>query len=355
VAVEKDFRRVLDRRDVDAVVVAVPDHWHALQTVMACQAGKDVYVEKPLSLTVREGRLMTAAARTHGRIVQAGSQQRSGVHYAHAVKLVQDGAIGAVHKITAGFTRNVMPGFVARELRGGLTPELDWEMWLGPAPYVPFDPFRCIYHFRWFWNHSGGQMTNWGAHDLDIARWALGARAPASVTGFGGRFALTDGGETPDIQEVLYDFPEARLAGGKGCVVSWTVREVGASKGEPLVFHGTKGALAISRRGFKVTPDVWKADPKNETPATAAVEEAGADIDVFDAAHIGAFIDAVRSRKRPVADVEEGHLTAAMCHLGNIATRLGRSLRWDAEKEECVGDAEANGRLHYEYRKPWTL
>jgi len=355
VAAFTDFRRVLDRRDVDAVVVAVPDHWHALQTVMACQAGKDVYVEKPLSLTVREGRLMTTAARTHGRIVQAGSQQRSGVHYAHAVKLVQDGAIGAVHKITAGFTRNVMPGFVARELRGGLTPELDWEMWLGPAPYVPFDPFRCIYHFRWFWNHSGGQMTNWGAHDLDIARWALGARAPASVTGFGGRFALTDGGETPDIQEVLYDFPDARLAGGKGCVVSWTVREVGASKGEPLVFHGTKGALAISRRGFKVTPDVWKADPKNETPATAAVEEAGADIDVFDAAHIGAFMDAVRSRKRPVADVEEGHLTATMCHLGNIATRLGRSLRWDAEKEECVGDAEANGRLHYEYRKPWTL
>jgi predicted dehydrogenase len=354
-AVENDFRRVLDRRDVDAVIVASPDHWHAAQTVMACQAGKDVYVEKPLSLTVREGRAMTAAARAHGRVVQTGSQQRSGVHYARAVKLVQEGAIGAVHKITAGHTRNVMPGFVARELRSGLTPELDWEMWLGPAPYVPFDPFRCIYHFRWFWSHSGGQMTNWGAHDLDVARWALGARAPASVAGFGGRFALTDGGETPDVQEVLYHFPEASLGGGKGCVVSWTVREVGASRGEPLVFHGTKGSLAISRRGFKVTPDVWKADPKNETPAIPAQEEPGAELAVFDAAHVGNFLDCVRTRKRPVADVEEGHLTAAMCHLGNIATRRGRSLRWDADKEEFVDDEAANGRLHYEYRQPWTL
>jgi predicted dehydrogenase len=352
---ETDFRRILDRKDVDVVVVAPPDHWHALQTVMACQAGKDVYVEKPLSLTVREGRLMLKAARAHDRIVQTGSQQRSAAHYQKAVRLVQDGAIGEVHKITAGFTRNVMPGFAARELKDGLTPELDWDLWLGPAPYVPFDPFRCIYHFRWFWSHSGGQMTNWGAHDLDIARWALGAPAPAAVSGFGGRFALKDGGETPDVQEVLYDFPDASLGGGKGCVVSWTVREVGASRGEPLVFHGTKGSLAISRRGFKITPEVWKADPQNQKPAMEAAEEPGAELGVLDAAHVRNFLDCVKSRKRPRADVEEGHLTAAMCHLGNIATRLGRGLRWDAENEQVVGDAEANGRLHYEYRKPWTL
>jgi predicted dehydrogenase len=306
VAVEKDFRRVLDRRDVDAVVVAVPDHWHALQTVMACQAGKDVYVEKPLSLTVREGRLMTTAARTHGRIVQAGSQQRSGVHYAHAVKLVQDGAIGAVHKITAGFTRNVMPGFdrarAARRAHPGAglghVARARAPRSLRPLPlHLPLPLVLELF----------------GRPDDELGRArprhrALGAgRARTRVGhGFGGRFALTDGGETPDVQEVLYDFPEASLGGGKGCVVSWTVREVGASKGEPLVFHGTKGALAISRRGFKVTPDVWKADPKNETPATAALEEPGADIGVFDAAHIGAFIDAVRSRKRPAADVERG-------------------------------------------------
>jgi predicted dehydrogenase len=344
--VEKDFRRVLDRPEVQAVIVATPDHWHAVQTVMACQAGKDVYVEKPLSLTVREGRRMVEAARAHGRVVQAGSQQRSGAHYARAVKLVQEGALGEVHKITAGFTRNVMPGFAPRELKGGLTPELDWDLWLGPAPAVPFDPFRCIYHFRWFWSYSGGQMTNWGAHDLDIARWALGARGPASVAGFGGRFALRDGGETPDVQEVLYHFPESR------CVVSWTVREVGAGRGEPIVFHGTKGSLALSRRGFSVTPEVWKADPENEKPAMEARQEPGGEMDT---AHVRNFLDCVKSRARPAADVEEGHLTATMCHLGNIATRLGRGLRWDAGKEELAGDAEASGRLHYEYRKPWTL
>jgi predicted dehydrogenase len=313
-----------------------------------------VYAEKPLSLTVREGRAMVDAARKHGRVVQTGSQQRSGAHYAQAVKLVQEGSLGGVHKITAGFTRNVMPGFAPRLLKDGLTSELDWDLWLGPAPLIPFDPLRCIYHFRWFWNYSGGQMTNFGAHDLDIARWALGARGPASVTGLGGRFALKDGGETPDVQEVLYHFPEASLGGGKGCVVTWTGREVGSSPGEPLVFHGTKGSLAISRKGFRLTPEEWKGDKPIAalTPVVAPLEVPGSDLDDT---HVRNFLDCVKSRARPTADVEEGHLTAAMCHLGNIATRLSRSLRWDTAKEQFLGDAEANGRLHYEYRKPWTL
>jgi predicted dehydrogenase len=352
VAPLKDFRRLLDRKDIDAVIVATPDHWHALHAVMACEAGKDVYCEKPLSLTVREGRLMADAAHNHGRIVQTGSQQRSGAHYQKAVKLVQDGGIGPVHKITAGFTRNVVPGFVARELKNGLTADLDWDLWLGPAPQVPFDPYRCIYHFRWFWNHSGGQMTNFGAHDLDIARWALQAKAPASVAAFGGRYELKDGGETPDVQEVIYNFPDATLGGGKGCLVTWTGREIGSSPGEPLIFHGTKGTLAVSRRGFKVTPETWKGDPPSERPAMEPMQEPGSEMD---AAHVRDFLDCVKSRKAPIANVDEGHRTATMCHLGNIATRLGRSVRWDAEKEEFIGDADANRRLHYEYRKPWKL
>jgi predicted dehydrogenase len=352
VAPLKDFRRLLDRKDIDAVIVATPDHWHALHAVMACEAGKDVYCEKPLSLTVREGRLMADAAHNHGRIVQTGSQQRSGAHYQKAVKLVQDGGIGPVHKVTAGFTRNVVPGFVARELKNGLTADLDWDLWLGPAPQVPFDPYRCIYHFRWFWNHSGGQMTNFGAHDLDIARWALQAKAPASVAAFGGRYELKDGGETPDVQEVIYNFPDATLGGGKGCLVTWTGREIGSSPGEPLIFHGTKGTLAVSRRGFKVTPETWKGDPPSERPAMEPMQEPGSEMD---AAHVRDFLDCVKSRKAPIANVDEGHRTATMCHLGNIATRLGRSVRWDAEKEEFIGDADANRRLHYEYRKPWKL
>ena len=343
----EDFRRVLDLKEVDAVIIGTPDHWHALPTIMACEAGKDVYCEKPLSLTVREGRLMVEAARKHQRVVQTGSQQRSAAHYQQAVKLVREGKIGAVHKITAGYTRNAMPGFVPTEGLGKEVPAgLNWDLWLGPAPAVPYDPFRFLYHFRWFWDYSGGQMTNWGAHNLDIARWALGAQGPTAVAAFGGRYEIKDGGETPDVQEVLYNFP--------GCVVSWSGREVNRTRDEYLVFHGTKGTLNIMRDGFKVAPEVWKARRRNETPAMEPMEMK-ADPKTMEDAHARNFLECLKSRQRPSADVEEGHLSATFCHLGNIATRLGRSLKWDAAKEEFVGDDEANWMLSRPYRKPWTL
>jgi predicted dehydrogenase len=339
-----DFRRLLEIKEIDAVIVGTPDHWHALQTILACQAGKDVYCEKPLSLTILEGRRMVEAARKHNRVVQTGSQQRSGPHYQQAVKLVQEGAIGAVHKITAGYTRNALPGFSHEPwLSKELPKELNWDMWLGPAPYVPYDPFRCHYHFRWFWDYSGGQMTNWGAHNLDIARWALNAKAPTAVSGFGGRYEIKDGGETPDVQEVLYNFPTA--------VVSWSGREVNRTRDEYLVFHGTKGTLNIMRDGFTVAPETWR---KKKEPEIEPVQMKGHGNE-SQLLHIRNFLDCVKSRQRPIADVEEGHLTATMCHLGNLATRLSRSLNWDAAKEEFVGDREANQMLSRPYRKPWKL
>jgi predicted dehydrogenase len=212
-------------------------------------------------------------------------------------------------------------------------------MWLGPAPKRPFDPFRCIYNFRWFYDYSGGQMTNWGAHDLDIARWILGADAPSVVSGFGGRYALTDGGETPDIQQVTYQFPKT--------IVTWTVSEVAQGKPFTLDIYGSKGMLSLSRRGFKVTPEM-----QGRTPAMEALEVKTND---FQDEHARNFLDCMKSRQRPNADVEEGHRTAAMCHLGNIATRLGRSLRWDAVKEQVIGDTEANQMLSRPYRGPWKL
>jgi predicted dehydrogenase len=346
IATHGDFRRLLEMKEVDAAIIGTPDHWHALQTIMACQAGKDVYCEKPLSLTIREGRRMVEAARRHNRVVQTGSQQRSGLHYQQAVKLIQEGAIGGVHKISAGYTRNAMPGFKPEEALGKgkeCPPELDWEMWLGPAPYVPYDPFRCHYHFRWFWDYSGGQMTNWGAHNLDIARWALKAKGPLAVSGFGGRYAIKDGGQTPDVQEALYNFPT--------CVVTWSGREVNRTRDEYLVFHGTKGTLNIMREGFTITPETWR---KREKPEIAPMQMKG-DPNESQALHIANFIDCIRSRQRPVADVEEGHLTATMCHLGNIATRLGRSLRWDVEGESFIDDREASAMLARPYRQPWKL
>ena len=339
-AAHRDFRHLLDDKNVEAVVIATPDHWHALMAVMACRAGKDVYVEKPLSLTVAEGRTMVRAARQHNRVVQVGSQQRSGAHYARALQLIREGQIGKLHHVSVGFTRNVLPGFKPKDLPVD-EHNLDWEMWLGPAPRVPFDPFRCLYNFRWFWDYSGGQMTNFGAHHLDIARWAIGAAAPTTVAGFGSRFEVQDGGQTPDVQEVLYEFPE--------CVVTWTAREL--NRGErpwDIEFHGTRGTLGISRSGWKLTPEA----ASGEKTSAAVLQEKGGDLDH---AHIANFLDCVKSRARPSADVEEGHRSATMCHLGNIATRLRRSLRWDAEKEICTGDPEATRWLSRRYRKPWSL
>lgn len=342
----EDFRRLLEMKEVDAVIVGTPDHWHALPTILACAAGKDVYCEKPLSLTVYEGRKMVEAARKYNRVVQTGTQQRSGLHYQEAVKLIQEGGIGVVHKISAGYTRNAMPGFKPEEILGPskeCPKTLNWDMWLGPAPSVPYDPFRCHYHFRWFWDYSGGQMTNWGAHNLDIARWALGATGPTAVSAFGGRYAIKDGGQTPDVQEVLYNFPSA--------VVSWSGREVNRLRDEYLVFHGTKASLSIMRNGYQILPETWRKKEQPEVPA----QTVKAPTNDATALHVRNFLDCVKSRKRPVADVEEGHLTANMCHLGNIATRLGRSLQWDAAKEQFIGDKEANGMLSRPYRKPWKL
>jgi predicted dehydrogenase len=352
----KDFRKLLERKDIDAVIVATPDHWHAIPTIMACQAGKDVYVEKPLALTIKEGRAMVNAARKYKRVVQTGSQQRSGEHYARAVELIRGGKLGKIAHITAGHIRNSMPGF-GRYKDEPPPPELDWDMWLGPAPSRPYNKLRCIYNFRWFWDYSGGQMTNWGAHNLDIARWAMNVRSPVSVAAFGGRFALDDGGETPDVQEVMYQFP--------GFVLTWSVREMNGMSSGGFDFHGTKGNLSLSRGGFKVTAEKWattddaeetgkkkKVDKDDKKKMTEEMTDPGSEQPV---AHVRNFLDCVKSRKRPNADVEEGHLSAILCHLGNIATRLGRSLKWDAEKEEIVGDGDANRWLSKEYRKPWVL
>lgn len=195
-----DFRKLLDDREIQAVVVSTPDHWHALITMMACAAGKDVYVEKPLTLFVREGRWMVDVARKHNRIVQVGTQQRSGPSYKKALEVIRSGYIGKVNSVRMSSYRNIMPGF-------GAPPDttrpsdLDYEMWLGPAPARPYNPHRSIYHFRWFWDYSGGQMTNLGAHSIDIVQWIMQVQGPTAVTSSGGRFALEDNGETPDTQE----------------------------------------------------------------------------------------------------------------------------------------------------------
>jgi predicted dehydrogenase len=343
VATYNDFRDLLARSDIDAVLIATPDHWHALQTILACRSGKDVYVEKPTSLRVREGRAMVNSARKHGRIVQVGSQQRSGSHYINAINLIRQGTLGGVHHITANYTRNKVPGFVKKDINLHAN-KLDWELWLGPAPFVPFEEFRCIYNYRWFWDYSGGQMTNWGSHNLDIARWAIGAKGPIAVSSFGGRYELDDGGETPDLQATIYRFPH--------CIVTWTGREISAGNDNLLEFHGTKGTMVLTRECFRIIPETSTARIENDPPLDEMHEVGEGDLDCR---HIRNFLDCVHSRQRPNSDIEEGHLTAAMCHLGNISLHTGRMLNWNADAEVINGDEEANERLSYSYREPWSL
>ncbi|MGA2589232.1 MAG: Gfo/Idh/MocA family oxidoreductase [Bryobacteraceae bacterium] len=359
----RDFRKLLDDKDIQAVVVCTPDHWHALATIMACAAGKDVYVEKPLTLFVQEGRWMVTAARRYQRVVQVGTQQRSGPHYQKARELVRAGYFGKVVSARMGAFRNVMPGF-------GNPPDeppprdLDYDLWLGPAPMRPYNAHRALYHFRWFWDYSGGQMTNLGAHDIDIVQWFMGVKGPVAVSSSGGRFALEDNGETPDTQDSVFEYP--------GFTAVHSLREASAGRraGFGLEFFGSKGSMTVSRAGFEVFPDM-KIDPSNAIPtfegqpaggpqhSTAkpepwveAIKEPGSSPQQFDL-HVRNFLDCIKTRRQPIADVEGGHQAAVPCHLANISLRLGRKIRWDPDKEEIVGDREASAQLARSYRQPW--
>jgi predicted dehydrogenase len=363
-----DFRKLLDDRDVDAVVVSTPDHWHALMTMLACAAGKDVYVEKPLTLFVREGRWMVDVARRHRRVVQVGTQQRSGGHYRRARDLVRDGHIGKVASVRMQSYRNIMPGF-GTPADGDPPPELDWDLWLGPAPARKYNPNRCIYHFRWFWDYSGGQMTNLGAHALDVAHWFLEATGPVYVSSVGGRYSLRDNGETPDTQDALFEYP--------GFTALWSHREACAGQTPGgLEFCGPRGSLTISRTGFLLAGD-RKVPPENAIPQFGGahpvggprrVEQPGPDESwagsVEDRTgnareqfrlHVRNFLDCVKSRQDPIEPVEAGHRTATVCHLGNIAMRLKRTIKWDPDKEQVVGDDEAARLLSHPLREPWHM
>ncbi len=358
----RDFRKLLDNKDIQAIVVSTPDHWHALLTIMACAAGKDVYVEKPLTLFVQEGRWMVEAARRYKRVVQVGTQQRSGPHYQKGRELARTGYFGKVLSARAGSFRNVMPGFGSPP-DGPSPSELDYDLWLGPAPHRPYNPHRGLYHFRWFWDYSGGQMTNLGAHELDIVQWYMGVKGPVAVSSSGGRFALQDNGETPDTQDALFEYP--------GFTAMFSIREANAGRGrEDLQFCGTKGSLIVSRAGYEILPDM-KIDPANAIPVfagnptggpqhspakpvpwVAPLKETGSSAQQFDL-HVRDFLDCIKTRRQPVSDVEQGHQATVACHLANISLRVGRKIRWDADKEEIIGDREASAHLLRPYRKPW--
>jgi predicted dehydrogenase len=379
-----DFRKMYEDRNIDGVVVSTPDHWHAMLTIMACAAGKDVYVEKPLTVFIDEGKWMLQARDKYKRVVVVGTQRNHNPAHQAAKKIVESGVLGKIQMARlGGGGRNLYPGF-------GKTPienppaDLDYEMWLGPAPKRPYRNHRALYHFRWFWDYSGGQMTNNHAHSISAFLLVMGLKGPTRVVSFGGRYTLEDDGETPDVQEAIVQFPGFPMTVG--------VREANAYRdvtGSAVM--GSKGTLILGSN--QVVPEM-RRDPLNaippfqghpvggvvysDSPSVAWIEAqpgsggrsgpggggrgaggggatGGESLEdrMFNA-NKRDWVDCIKSRKQPLCDLEGGHRTAIVCNLANMSLRLGgRSIQWDPGKEVVVGDKEAAAMCTRRYRAPW--
>jgi len=329
--VEKDFRRALEDKAVTALVIGAPDHWHAPATIWGCQAGKHVYVEKPASHNLREGRLMVAAARKHDRVVQMGTQRRSGASFQSAAEFVRAGKLGKVP-----FARTWIAGnrpSIGKKQDAPVPAGVDYDLWLGPAPERPFNPNRFHYNWHWNWDYGTGELGNNGIHALDVVRMVLGLDAPQRVTAGGGKYFYDDDQQTPDTLVATFDFP--------GTCVTWEHRLWSKTRGEEgwITLFGERGTLVFDSKGWHVIDGVEASDKAAE----------------IERPHLRNFLDCIKSGKRPNADIEEGHKSTRLCHLGNIAYRLGRSLRFDAKEETIVGDDEANKLLGRRYRKGYEI
>jgi predicted dehydrogenase len=345
----KDFRKIIDRQDIDAVIVATPDHWHALPTIYACQSGKDVYVEKPLATTIEEGRAMVNAAHRFNRIVQVGTQQRSAEHFRDAVSFVRSGKLGKLRMLRS---------WTYLDWKGGLghPPDekppvhIDYDFWLGPAPKRPYNPMRVHHNFRWFWDYSGGLMTDWGAHMVDVVMWAM-QEDPKGAMAIGGKYGFPDDiRETPDTQQSIVEFKSFSLLWEHmiGCGIGPWQREHGVE------FHGENGILVVDRGGWEVHSETDSFNQPNRINRMQSVPRQSSSRD-YHFTHVKNFLDCLRSRKKPVADVEIGHKSVIACHLANIAVRLQRYVHWDADKEKITGDPEGQKLVKSHYRKPWVL
>src|SRR6266498_5567330 len=361
----KDYRKLLEMKDVDAVVIATPDHWHALQMIHACQAGKDVYVEKPLSLAVAEGRRMVEAAERHKRVVQVGLQRRSSDYCREAVEFIRGGGIGKVTAARAFHIQNEWPKGIGNPPDEPPPADFDWEAWLGPAPKRPYNKNRSFYRFRWFYDYSGGQLTNFGVHYMDVIHRALGQDAPLSVTAMRGKLAIEDNREIPDTLEVLWMYPGATL-------VTFSQYNANAApaalKGAEIEFRGTKGTLYLRGNGYdivpdEVTPNAFPArspvDRRIErgwrTGAKPLIEARSGSGDTETVAHARNFLDCVKSRATCNCDIETGHRSTSATLLGNVALATKAHLEWDRTAERFTNNEDANKRLSYRYRPPYTL
>jgi len=330
-----DYRRLLDDKRIDVVLIGTPDHWHSKMLIDAVKAGKDVYCEKPLTLTIDEGKEIRKAVQASGRIVQVGSWQRSDHRFRTAVEMVRAGRIGKLEKVDVVLGKNQVGGPFAKQ---PVPLGLDWNLWQGQTPDVAYIPERCHFNFRWWQAYSGGDLTDWGAHHVDIARWAIGAD-PDRIDGQAEYPQTRDGYDVPLTYSVRY-----RFANG----VEMTVGDSGRNG---IMFTGSEGRIFVNRENLSGKPVEDLKDRPLPREAFALYDfdnrsrpERAGKIDAI-VNHMGNFFDCVAARRPPIADVESGHRSVSVCHLGNISCKLGRPLAWDPAAERFVSDAEADGLL----------
>jgi predicted dehydrogenase len=354
-----DFRRLLEQKDIDVVIVATPDHWHAIPALQAMRSGKDVYLEKPIGHTIEEGAALIAEAEGSGRLLEVGLQQRSGALFADAARLIQTGTLGRISLVhclnvwnqseSGNLDYTILRPAHSRSHGLGRPPDgdppsgVDYDFWLGPAPKRRFNPNRFHWNYLYFWDYSGGMVITWGVHMLDSARHLLGLGWPNAVAASGGRYVLDDMRETPDTLVAAFDYPNL--------TVTCSIQHANAFPwGNPKIDHGiqvlgTKGTMLLTRAGYRILPE---GDNTN-------VIESASDLDAGDGAHQRRFLEAVRTRRKPVCGIREGHISTASLQLANISYRTGRKIFWDETRQDIAGDPEASRYLRKDYREPWSL
>ena len=346
-----DYRRLLERKDIDGVVIATPDHWHCLGMVEALSAGKHVYVEKPIARTIQECQVMQAATKRYGKIVQVGQWQRSGPHYENAISYVRSGKLGSIRLVKVWAYQGWMQPVPVRP--DGPVPEgVNYDLWLGPAPKRPFNPNRFHFSFRWFWDYAGGLMTDWGVHEIDIALYAMNAIAPKSVIASGGKFAYPDdASETPDTMQAVFEYD--------GFNMLWehaTGIDTGPyGKPEGIAFVGNNGTLVVNRGGWEVIPETV-TDAGMRKYKLEAIPYQGNNSNILDL-HTQNFVEAIKKNDSSMlkCGIDTGSVAAINASMGNIALRTGRKVFWDSATNQFRNDAQANELTRANYRSGYEL
>lgn len=354
----KDFRKLLEDKNVDAVCISTPDHWHAIQTIAAIEAGKDVYVEKPLTINISEGRTMINAQKKSDRIVAVGLNRRGSSIFQKLSKEIQGGKLGKVSVARAMRVSNMAPEGIGTMKPEDPPPGFDWDLWLGPRAKRPYQYNIAPYKFRW-WEDYSSQMGNWGVHYMDVIRWMIGEKAPSAISAVGGKYVLTHDGTIPDTMEVLFEF-------ASGVIINFSIHEAcggGLIPTGEIELKGTKGNIGINQSQYQIIPSrpgqfqTWKQLIEPEKYTVESDEQFG-DLNISEdstANLIRNFLDCVKSRKEPWCPLEEGHRSTSFAHLANMSLKMQARLEWDPDNERVTNLEKANDLMSYTYRDPWTL